>query len=409
MTAQELLLLILLGLFVQLLVYAGVGFYRHWLAYLALRQQAGARPGEPVPEPEPAPPAAAPAWPGWRPFRVVERRAEDRAGQVCSFLLAPVDGQPLPACPPGRFLTFRLDVEGAAKPLVRCYSLSEPATPAHYRVTVKRVPAAGPERPPGRASNHFHDRVRVGDVLAVQAPSGHFQLDCAAPGPVVLVAGGIGITPLYSMLCAALAARPEREVWLFYGVRDGREMVFGAALAALAERHANLHLHVCFSRPGTDDVAGRDYRHAGRVDIARLRLELPLKPFHFYVCGPGAMMASLLPALAEWGVAEARLHYEAFGPASLARPVAGAPAAGLGVRFERSGVRADWQAGSLLELAEASGVKVESGCRLGCCGACQTAILAGEVAYEQHPEYEVEAGSCLLCLARPRTELVLDA
>lgn len=403
MTLQGLLLLILLAIFVQLVAYAGVGFFRHWLAYQALKEgnagtveQVTAVPG--------------PAWDGSRAFRIVRREYEDTAGNVCSFYLAPVDGKPLPAYLPGQFLTFGLDLPGVVRPLVRCYSLSDKAGTEQYRISVKRVPPAAPDLPPGQSSNYFHDRLKVGDELSVKAPGGHFYLDVESDGPVVLVAGGIGITPVYSMLVTALAARPEREVWLFYSVRDGTEMVFGDSLAELAGRHAGLHLHVCFSRPRPEDVQGRDYRHAGRVDLDRLRMELPLKPFHFYVCGPAPMMETLVPGLEEWGVPPARIHYEAFGPATVSRRAAVLETGpGLGVTFAQSGVRADWQAGSLLELAEAKGVKVESGCRSGCCGACQTAIVSGEVVYEQHPEFDVEAGSCLLCFAKPSTELVLSA
>ncbi len=407
MTTQGLLLLILLIIFVQLVVYAGVAFFRYWLSYQALKAEAGVAGPQPLPGPVAEPVSPAPAWEGWREFRVARRAYEDIAGQVCSFYLAPLDGKPLPAFLPGQFLTFRLDVAepacGGSKSIVRCYSLSDRACPEHYRISIKRVPA-------GLASNHCHDHVREDAILAVKAPSGHFHLDVNGDGPVVLVAGGIGITPIFSMLSAALAARPEREIQLFYGVRDGSEMVMRARLDELAQRHANLRLHVCFSRPGPDDVQGRDYRHQGRVDIDRLRLELKIKPYQFYVCGPAPMMETLVPALADWGVAAARIHYEAFGPAMVTRR-APEPEAGsaLAVTFSRSGRRLDWQAGSLLELAEAGGVKVESGCRSGCCGACQTSIESGEVAYEQLPEFDVVPGSCLLCLAKPRTDLVLAA
>lgn len=410
MTTQGLLLIILLAILVQLAVYGGVAFFRYWLSYQALKEQGGMAAEADLAAPAPTETEVAPAWQDWREFHIVRRAYEDAAGNVCSYYLAPVDGLPLPTFLPGQFLTFRVALAGEAKAVLRCYSLSDRPEPGQYRVSIKRVPAASPGLPPGQVSNHFHDHVREGDVLAVKAPSGHFYLGAGGDGPVVLVAGGIGITPVYSMLGAALAARPEREVWLFYGVRDGTEMVMGKALAELAGRHANLHLHVCFSRPGPDDVAGRDYRHAGRVDIERLRLELPLKPYHFYVCGPAPMMETLVPALADWGVPETRIHYEAFGPATVSRrtttPV-GAP--GLAVSFAQSGIQADWHAGSLLDLAEANGVKVESGCRSGGCGACQTAIVSGSVAYEQRPEYEVEAGSCLLCLAKPNSGLVLAA
>ncbi len=407
MTAQGLLLLILLGIFIQLAVYSGVAFFRHWLAFQALSgQPASPRLEAAVRETGPV----TPAWQGYRDFKVVDRQVEDAAGSVCSFYLAPVDGQPLPGFLPGQFLGFRLDVPGQAKPVVRCYSLSDKAESGYYRVSIKRVAPSRPDLPAGLVSNHFHDRVRKGDVLAVKAPSGHFYLDVDAEGPVVLVAGGIGITPVYSMLRAALAARPEREIWLFYSVRDGSEMVMREALAELADRHAGFHLHVCFSRPGSDDVVGRDFRHVGRADIGRLRQELKLQPYHFYVCGPAPMMETLVPDLADWGVPPARIHFESFGPATVARrPGATATESSFGVTFSASDRRVDWQAGSLLELAEAHGIAVESGCRSGCCGACQTTIVSGEVTYAQAPEFDVEPGRCLLCLAQPHSELVLAA
>jgi len=416
MTTQGLLLLILLGIGSQLLVYAGVAYFRYRLSWQSLKDRDGVAEVDVATAAGPDVDVTVPAWAGCRNFRVSRRVDEDAARNVCSFYLVPVDGQALPAFLPGQFLTFHLDVADPAgvgrKAIVRCYSLSDRPRSEHYRVSIKRVPAAAQGLPPGLASNHFHDRVREGDILAVKAPAGHFHLDVQGEGPVVLVAGGIGITPIYSMLSAALAARPEREIKLFYGVRDGSERVVGAALDELARKHPNFQLHLCFSRPGPDDAEGRDYRHAGRVDIARLRLELDLKPYHFYLCGPGPMMETLVPALEDWGVPEARIHYEAFGPATVTRrgqAVASGPA--LGVTFARSQRRVDWDAGaaSLLELAENHSIRVESGCRAGCCGACQTRIESGTVVYDQVPEFDVAPGNCLLCLAKPETDLVLAA
>jgi ferredoxin-NADP reductase len=408
MTTQGLLLLILLGIFVQLVVYAGVAFFRYWLSYQTLKARVDGIEPQPMPgrlsdTAAGAAAGAAAAWQGWREFRVERREYEDAGHDICSFYLVSVDGKPLPAYLPGQFLTFRLDVAGQAQPVVRCYSLSDRPSAGQYRVSIKRVPG-------GLASNHWHDRIEEGGIVAAKAPGGHFHLDATGDWPVVLVAGGIGITPIFSMLSAALAARPEREIQLFYGVRDGSEMAMRARLEEMARRYANLHLHVCFSRPRPDDVPGRDYRHEGRADIGRLRLELGLKPYHFYVCGPAPMMETLVPALEDWGVPAARIHYEAFGPATVTRRAPAVEAAtAIGVTFSQTGLRADWNAGSLLDLAEANGVKVESGCRAGCCGACQTAIVSGEVAYEQRPEFDVEPGRCLLCLAHPQTELVLAA
>lgn len=152
------------------------------------------------------------AWIGWREFRVARREFEDAARTQCSFYLEPVDGAPLPPFKPGQFLTFSIDLPAtgsgtAARTITRCYSLSDRPDPARYRITVKRVPAPAepPEAEPGLSSNHFHDRVQVGDVLRVKAPAGHFFIDPDPALPAVLVAGGIGITPMMSMLrwCAA--------------------------------------------------------------------------------------------------------------------------------------------------------------------------------------------------------------
>jgi ferredoxin len=129
------------------------------------------------------------------------------------------------------------------------------------------------------------------------------------------------------------------------------------------------------------------------------------------------MMESLVGALDDWGVPAARIHYEAFGPASVKRRTVDAeatPAEGAGeimVSFARSGQQLMWnpEAGSLLEFAEAHGVAVESGCRAGSCGSCQTTIRAGEVAYRHAPDFDPEPGCCLLCVSTPKTNLVLEA
>ncbi len=130
------------------------------------------------------------------------------------------------------------------------------------------------------------------------------------------------------------------------------------------------------------------------------------------MCGPRAMMESLVPALGEWGVPAQDIHYEAFGPASLVRPPP-APAASAGnalhVTFSTSAKSIPWEAqyASLLEFAEAHGIAADSGCRAGSCGCCRTTLEAGEVQYTQAADADVPAGSCLLCISRPHTDVRL--
>lgn len=409
MTAAQLLALISAALLLQLAVGIGVLTRRRLLA-------------ERTAPPEVAAPRSKPdlAWEGWREFKIVRRHIEDAARTQCSFHLQPVDGRPLPAFKPGQFLTFSLEVPGGAgavQTITRCYSLSDGPDPDGYRVTIKRVPAPQdhPEFLPGLSSNHFHDHGRVGDVLRVKAPAGHFFLDPDASAPVVLVGGGIGITPMVSMLRWCIANQPQRVVHLYYGLRNSDEHAFKLQLEAWAASHPALRLHVVYSRPNVADVQGRDFQHAGHVDVDLLRRTLPHGRHQFYVCGPPAMMQTLVPALADWGVPVADIHHEAFGPASVKLPGAEAapvPAVtGVEVKFKRSGRTLAWDGrdASLLDFAERHGIAVESGCRSGGCGSCETRVLDGAVQYEHAPDHDVARGQCLLCVGKPAGPLVLEA
>jgi len=262
--------------------------------------------------------------------------------------------------------------------------------------------------------------VGVGDLLQIRAPAGHFHID-RSTAPVVLIGGGIGITPMLSMVNWCLTEQPEREIWLFYGVRHGQELVMQAHLESLVTAHPNFHLRLCFSNPQPQDSADSAFNYHGRIDVALLRKELPLKPYHFYICGPTPMLESLVPGLEDWGVPESRIHFEAFGPASIKRKKSsaiqhseapGSSAEGsIVVTFAQSGKQIPWQAsaGSLLDFAEANGISVSSGCRAGGCGSCQTTIRQGEVAYRQPPEFDPEPGTCLLCVCTPKANVTLEA
>lgn len=141
-------------------------------------------------------------WSGKRKFRVVERRVENKDGNICSFYLAPHDGGKLPSFQPGQFLTFELAIPNQQSPVIRCYSLSDsPLKSDRYRVSIKRLPAPPSKKkqvPDGLSSCYFHDNIREGDVVDVMAPNGGFCLDTHSDRPVVLIAGGIGLTPVLS-------------------------------------------------------------------------------------------------------------------------------------------------------------------------------------------------------------------
>jgi ferredoxin-NADP reductase len=351
---------------------------------------------------------------------VVRRAFEDDARSQCSFYLQPVDGAPLPVFLPGQFLTFAVPAREGATPstLTRCYSLSDRPDPAAYRITIKRAmpPPGRPELPPGASSSHFHDRVHEGDVLRVKAPAGRFFIDTDASVPAVLIAGGIGITPMMSMLRWCVSEQPQRAVHLFYGVRNSADHAFKGVLESLARTHPTFQLHMVYSDPQPGDALERDHQHTGRIDLDLIRRCLPHGQHQFYVCGPPPMMQSLVPALREWGVREQDIHFEAFGPATVrpAGPVSNEPPPAttttLDVHLRRSGRTLVWdgQDANLLDFAERHLVAVESGCRSGSCGSCETRLVSGSVRYAERPDHEVAPGHCLLCVATPQTALELE-
>ena len=197
---------------------------------------------EPVQGPE--------GWEGFRPF-IVDRKVPE-SETITSFYLRPEDGEPLPPYMPGQFLTFRLNVPGHSTPIMRTYSLSDsPKHKDYYRVTIKRLlpPADPPGLPPGLSSNYFHDHVQAGTRLCVKAPRGKFYLDPSDTTPVVLLSGGVGLTPMVSMLNAIVESDSKRPVWYVHGTRDGREHAMGPHIRRMAVENANVHVHVNYSQP----------------------------------------------------------------------------------------------------------------------------------------------------------------
>jgi len=360
------------------------------------------------------------SWNGFRKFEIQQKIPE--GGGVHSFVLVPHDGKPLPPFLPGQYLTFQLRIPDEPKPVIRCYSLSDsPNHPDYYRVSIKKVPPPPdkPDAPSGLSSTFFNDVLNEGAILDVKAPSGHFFMERNKTTPVVLIGGGIGITPVLSMLNDICETGLLREVWFFLGVRNSAEHVFKEHLEQLARENENVHLHVCYSDPLDGDVEGVDYQHRGWVSVDLFKEVLPANNLDYYLCGPPPMMDSVTTGLREWGVPKESVNFEAFGPATVkktaAKPDGGDEADSSApvpkVSFTNSGKTLKWDpsAESLLDFAEANGVVIESGCRAGNCGTCITAIKEGEVAYNIEPGSPPEDGSCLTCIAVPKTDVAIDA
>lgn len=379
-------------------------------------------------------------WQGTRTFVVEEKEAESKT--VTSFILRPEDGGPLVAYKPGQFLGFRLDIPGQPKPVARTYTISDSPNSASqgggsrdggsrgggasYRLSIKREPAPKdrPDLPPGLSSNYFHDHVEVGATLEVLAPSGDFFLhensDGDELGPVVLLSGGIGLTPMIAMLNHIVHQGTVRPVWFIHGVQNGDEHAFGPHVRGLAAAHGNVNAHTVYVEPGPGDVQGRDYDAEGFITIPMLESLGPGKDADFYLCGPPPFMKALFNALLGWGVDEARIYYEFFGPATVLKEggeEASKPARenslvnGMTVTFQSSGVTVPWDPAkdNILELAEANGVIADFSCRSGVCHTCMCELIEGEVEYVNDdamlPDDESQV---LICSSIPKTDITID-
>ena len=368
---------------------------------------------------------------GFLRLRVSARTRE--SASIVSFELVPADGEALPPFVAGQFVTLRLPLPGGER-LLRTYSLSgDPADTARWRISVKREPApAGREDlEPGRGSSYLHDVVQVGDELDVAGPSGAFVCSDDTRRPVVLMSGGVGLTPLVSMLhrLRAMEGARERRVYFIHACENGAVHAFGREVQAVAAECPNLRVHTCYRQPGAQDRLAQSFDSEGLITRETLQGLLPLDDYEVYLCGPPAFMQANWRLLCSLGVARERIHYEFFGPAtvleadaepepvretssneiSCAKTKQEMDAHATTVRFHPDAETVAWddRCESLLELAEQHGYAVPFSCRIGICNTCVTPLAQGNVEYATAPLDPPAEGAVLLCCAKPAGDVTL--
>ena len=328
-------------------------------------------------------------WQGTRRFLVNRKQFENDTRTICSFTLWPADEKPLPPFEPGQFLGFEFDVPGRRRTVTRCYSISDSPNGECFRISVRRVEG-------GLVSRFLHDEVREGDTLRVRAPTGQFHIDLQEDSPVVLLAGGVGVTPLLSMFNAIAETSPGREAWLFYAARTRADIAHEEEIERSRRQGRHLHVRYVLSHEQHRDCL------SGYLDPTLLDRELPSSDYDFYLCGPPPMMEALTSGLANWGVPASRMHQEAFGPASAQPREAGSDT--TTVRFESSGEEFTWNpdGGSLVEQAAKAGVTIPVSCGAGVCGTCRCVLSKGRVSYPKPPGVrDLAANECLPCVCVP--------
>lgn len=347
-------------------------------------------------------------WRGWRQLSVV--RIVKETGDCASFYLKDPDNQPLPPFLPGQFITVGIK-DSKGKLVSRCYSLSAAPDSRYYRITVKRVPG-------GKVSNFLHDQIKVGHELLVGAPAGNFVVTPGTTSPLVLIAAGIGITPIVSIIKFAEELQPDREIHVFYQVRDLENAPLLREIAKWASGHPSVRLYLYVSRPG-------EHVPSWVFGVGRLNAEEILRVYgstkgQFMFCGPVPMLQSIKKGLLAGGVDSAGITVEAFEAIQKSKRAedanantgVGDSASNVKVRFAKSckDGASDAINSTLLEVGEAVGVELESGCRGGDCGACIVKLIKGSVRYASKPSFgPLEADEALACVAIPVDPVVVDA
>lgn len=250
-------------------------------------------------------------WKGWRKFFISKKVPE--SDEVISFHLSPVDRDTLPSYHPGQFVSVRCFVPELQSHQPRQYSLSDAPSGDHFRISVKRE-FARDSRPAGRISNVLHETTPVGAELDVSMPFGDFVLDINSTNPAVLISGGVGLTPMMSMLKSIVNQQGQaREVKFIHAARNGHVHAMKDDLGRIVARNPSVSRLVFYEETAPGEKQGVDYDYVGRVDLAKVKDQVVLPDADYYICGPQPFMKAQSKSLGSLGVAPERIHMEVFG------------------------------------------------------------------------------------------------
>jgi nitric oxide dioxygenase len=261
-------------------------------------------------------------WVAFKKFCVI--RKEPESDVITSFYLQPEDGSGVADFKPGQYITLRVP-SPCGHTTMRNYSLSDKPGQPWYRISVKRETGPDASKPDGFVSNFLHGGVNVGDMLEVGAPCGEFFLDLTEKHrrPLVLISGGVGITPLMSMLISVLETDTNRPIYFIHAALNSHTHAFRQQVSALAEKHPNLSVHYRYNEPTKADLVEKRCHSQGLVDAELIESLIPSRDADFYFCGPKPFMVNIYHHLLEWGVPATQVHLEFFGPKQeLERPKA---------------------------------------------------------------------------------------
>ncbi len=309
---------------------------------------------------------------------------------------------------PGQFLNVAFWIGGAR--MNRSYSISSSPTQREYvDLTVRREPR-------GAVSRHIDDLLKVGDPIEAGGPVGKFTFNGTEADSIVLISGGVGITPMMSITRYLTERSWPGEIFFIYTCRTPADFIFADEVAALQRRNPKLRAAVTISKAEGTEWKG----HRGRITKEWLAETVPnLASRRIHLCGPPSMMDSTKALLTELGVSPNQMKTEAFGTPKPNPAAAGttakltAPATGPLVTFSKNNKSAKIHVDqTILELSEELGIGIEFSCRVGTCGVCKVKMTSGEVdmAVDDALDADDKAnGIILACQAKPKSEVAVEA
>lgn len=328
------------------------------------------------------------------PIRVRVAHHERLNDRLCRMKLVAERSGRLPLARAGQYVTVckPADADGLAGR--RRYSLA-----AHdhvrrlYELCVKREDG-------GQVSEYLYDRVRSGDLLEILPPGGEFVLRTPRRRPLVLIAGGVGITPMRAMLQCRLRQRAADPTWLFFGARRQSDLAWHREFQQLARRHKRFHYHAALTRPEPAWTG-----QVGRISAAAIARALGpqrLQQADFYLCAAQHMTDALVTDLEALGVKRRRIHFELFAVAAGdVEERRFSVEIGPDKRLESSNRQ------TLLQAFEAAGIGIDAECRAGDCGHCRVRVESGRVRWLIDPPPGWPADQALTCCCAPESDLSL--
>lgn len=322
---------------------------------------------------------------------------------IKSFYLKPKNGEPPPDFLAGQFVNIKVWIPNSDKDLVRSYTLSDSPKKSYLRLTIKREIE-------GKVSGYLHDVVSIGDSVLLSKPLGNFHLSNQNNNPVVLVSGGVGITPMLSIAEFISNYQPARQVYFLHSSINKDVQPMLERLLQMKASNINFQLSIFHSEPLENEFINSDYDYRGFITKNHIPVNSSAE---YYICGPGGFMEAMFNYLKELEISEHKIYFEFFGAEKkfgATNIFRDSKTKSFGVTLTKSKKLISWKEGmgSLLELIESAGLTPDNSCRIGTCSTCESKLLTGTYEYDPEPFMETSEGNVLICCARPTSDIEIE-